>query len=82
MAITDRPVWGADVPISMPLPASEPRLVEMFGFAMTQYRLVHDLNSADYEALSVPVYAPDQPTGAEVRGDEALDSGVIQNGGA
>jgi len=82
MAITDRPVWGADVPISMPLPAAEQRLVPMFGFAMTQYRLVHDLSAADYEALAVSVYAPDQPTTDEVRGDAALDAGVAQNGSA
>ena len=67
------PVWGADVPISMPLPPDEPVMVEMHGFAMTQYRLVHDLTQADYEALAVPVYAPANPTGDVVPGDAALD---------
>lgn len=55
-----RPVWGADCPVSMPLPtpAGEPGLVGMSGFKMTQYRLVHDISGPDYENLSVPVYAP------------------------
>ena len=77
MAVTDRPAWGADVPISMPVPANEAVMVPMFGFAMTQYRLVHDMTSAEYEALSVPVYAPDAPTGQVVAGDAALDAGQV-----
>ena len=57
---TSRPVWGADCPVSMPLPppAEETKLVGMSGFAMTQYRLVHDITQVEYEALGVPVYAP------------------------
>lgn len=80
MAVTDRPAWGADVPVSMPLPADEPAMVGMFGFAMTQYRLVHDLSAADYEALSVPVYAPALPSGDTVPGDAAIDSGQVSDG--
>lgn len=55
-----RPVWGADCPVSMPLPppADEARLVGMFGFSFTRWRLVHDLSAADYETLSIPVFAP------------------------
>lgn len=53
-----RPVWGADVPVSMPVPAQEQVMVEMQGFAFTQYRLVPSITSAEYETLSVPVYAP------------------------
>lgn len=75
MAVTDRPAWGADVPISMPVPAAEPVMVEMFGFGMTQYRLVHDLTPAEYEALSVPVYAPAQATGKVVADDAGIDAG-------
>lgn len=82
MAVTDRPAWAADVPISMPLPASEPAMVPMFGFSMTQYRLVHDLSAAEYEALSVPVYAPEQPHGSTVAGDAAIDSGQVADDGA
>jgi hypothetical protein len=69
-----RPVWGADCPVSMPLPApaSEPRLVSMQGFSMTQYRLVHDITWVDYESLRVPVYAPS--TGASVPDDAAIDN--------
>lgn len=69
---TTRPVWGADCPVSMPLPAEEQPLVGMYGFAMTQYRLVHDLTSAEYEALAVPVYAPAEPANV-IRGDAAID---------
>jgi hypothetical protein len=70
------PAWGADVPISMPqpVPAGEPVMVEMYGFGMTQYRLVHDLSRADYESLAVPVYAPANPTGQTVAGDAAIDA--------
>lgn len=79
MAVTDRPAWGADVPISMPVPADEPVVVPMFGFGMTQFRLAHDLTPAEYEALSVPVYAPVQT--ADVIADDAqLDAtGVGSN---
>lgn len=76
MAVTDRPAWGADVPISMPLPPGEPVMVPMFGFGMTQFRLVHDLNAAEYEALAVPVYAPQQPGRDVVAGDAAIDNGT------
>lgn len=77
MTATDRPVWGADVPISMPMPVDEPGLVPMFGFTMTQYRLAHDLTSAEYEALSVPVYAPLQPPQQTIRDDADLDAGQV-----
>lgn len=74
MAVTDRPAWGADVPISMPVPASETPMVPMFGFSMTQYRLVHDISAAEYEALSVPVYGPVQQAGGAVADDAAIDA--------
>lgn len=75
MAVTDRPAWGADVPISMPVPAAEPAMVEMHGFSMTQYRLVHDITAAEYEELSVPVYAPaQQQGGGTVADDAAIDA--------
>jgi hypothetical protein len=80
VAITDRPVWGSDVPISMPLPAPEPQIVPMFGWAMTQFRLVHAISQADYENLAVPVYAPDQPSGDVVADDAAIDSGQVADG--
>jgi hypothetical protein len=69
-----RPIWGADCPVSMPLPApaSEPKLVNMYGFSMTQYRLVHDISQAEYESLRVPVYAPS--TGGSVADDAAIDN--------
>jgi hypothetical protein len=74
MPFNTAPVWGSDVPISMPLPAAEPVMVQMYGFGMTQYRLVHDLSQADYEALAVPVYAPANPTGNVVPGDANIDA--------
>jgi hypothetical protein len=74
VAVTDRPAWGADVPISMPVPVAEAVMVPMYGFGMTQYRLAPDLTSTEYEALSVPVYAPVQATGNVVAGDAAIDS--------
>ncbi len=75
MPIAERPAWGSDVPISMPMPADEAVLVPMFGFGMTQFRLVHDLSAAEYEALSVPVYAPSSGAGELIREDAAIDSG-------
>jgi hypothetical protein len=74
VAVTDRAAWGADVPVSMPLPAPEQPMVPMYGFAMTQYRLVHDITAVEYEALSVPVYAPVQATGDVVADDAAIDA--------
>jgi hypothetical protein len=74
MPVTDRPAWGADVPVSMPLPASEAVMVPMYGFGMTQYRLVHDLSQAEYESLSVPVYAPEDPQGTVIAGDAGIDA--------
>jgi hypothetical protein len=70
-----RPVWGADCPISMPVPApaTESKVVGMFGFSMTQYRLVHDITAAEYESLRVPVYAPINPA-AQQADDAAIDA--------
>jgi hypothetical protein len=77
-----RPVWGADVPISMPLPLppDEPILVEMYGLGMTQYRLVHDLTQREYEALSVPVYQPDDPSAPVSQDDASLDEAPPSGG--
>lgn len=71
---TSRPVWGADCPVSLPLPAPEGILVEMYGFGMTQYRLAHSITGADYEALQVPVYAPRDMSMPVVRDDAGIDS--------
>jgi hypothetical protein len=69
-----RPIWGADCPVSMPLPApaDEPRLINMFGFSFTQYRLVHDISAAEYESMSVPIYAPS--AGGSIADDAAIDN--------
>jgi hypothetical protein len=78
---TSRPVWGADCPVSMPLPppAGETKLVSMGGFAMTQYRLVHDISGTDYERLAVPVYAPS--AGAVIADDAGIDQRSRPGGG-
>jgi len=55
----------------LPPPADEARLVNMFGFSMTQYRLVHNISATDYEKLAVPVYAPS--TGITVADDRRID---------
>lgn len=69
------PAWGADVPISLPVPPDpgEPIMVEMYGFGVTQYRLVHVLTAADYERLSVPVYAPSRPDLPVINDDAWID---------
>jgi hypothetical protein len=64
----------------MPLPAAEPVMVQMYGFGITQYRLVHVLSQADYESLAVPVYAPASPTGNVIPGDAGID-GAAKSGG-
>lgn len=55
--------WGSDVPVSMPQPVPDgvASLVPMGGFTMTVNGLFHDLNRAEYEALSRPTYAPRDP---------------------
>lgn len=70
---TTRPLWGADCPISLPLPSGDPVLVPMQGFAMSQFRLVHDITAKEYEDLSVPVYAPYDPSLPTVADDAELD---------
>lgn len=80
MAVTDRPAWGADVPISMPVPVDEDIIVPMSGFGMTQFRLVPDMTSAEYADLAVPVYAPDSPQGTEVADDAGIDATGKFNG--
>jgi hypothetical protein len=60
----------------MPVPTGDTILVPMFGFAFSQYRLIHDITAADAEMLRVPVYAPasyGQGT-VTVRGDADLDA--------
>lgn len=73
--MTNRPIWSSDVPISMPEPTGDTALVPMYGFAMSQYRLVHDLTPAEYEDLRVTVAGPIDPGLTEVRGDEGLNRG-------
>lgn len=66
--------WGADCPVSMPLPPDEPVMVDMFGFAITQYRLVHSITEAEYEALAVPVFAPVRTDLPVIHDDAGIDA--------
>lgn len=74
MATTDRPVWAADVPISLPIAPAESVLVPMYGFGMTEFRLVHDISAAEREMLSRPTYAPDDPGMPTVRDDTGVEN--------
>jgi hypothetical protein len=78
MSANERPVWSSDTRISMPEPADEDSLVPMFGFAMTQYRLTHDISRSEMEELYRPSYAPHLPS-ADVSSD---DVGVNRTGQA
>jgi hypothetical protein len=50
--------WAADTPISMPLPAQYPILVDFGGFGFTEWGLQHNLNYAEWEELIQPDFAP------------------------
>lgn len=66
--------WGADVPVSLPQPLSEdnPGIIPMDGFCFTANGLFFDLSQADYDRISIPTYAPDNPQVPVVRYDEGL----------
>lgn len=68
-----RPVWSADCPVSMPEPTGDQKIVGMYGFAMSQYRLIHDITKVEYADLRVPVYAPRDPAQPQIQGDEAVN---------
>lgn len=70
---TNRPIWSSDVPISMPEPTGDTAIVPMYGFAMSQYRLIHDLTPVEYEALRITIASPLDPSLPEIRGDEGLE---------
>jgi hypothetical protein len=57
----------------VPAPSSEAKVVGMHGFSFTQYRLVHDITTVEYEGLRVPVYAPVNPA-AQVADDANIDA--------
>lgn len=61
MTINQPPVWSSDTRISVPEPPEENVLVSMYGFGMTQFRLVHDLTATEYEYMYRPSYAPEAP---------------------
>lgn len=69
MANAQRPVWSSDTKISVPLPPADGVLVPMYGFGWSQFGLVHDLSSSDYEYMRTPTYAPELPTGDVIYDD-------------
>lgn len=66
--------WGADVPISLPQPLTEdnPGIVPMDGFCFTASGLFHDLSQVDFDRISTPAFAPDNPQEQVIRYDEGL----------
>lgn len=66
----DMPIWSSDAPISMPVPSDDPVRIQMYGFGMTQYGIVHDLTGSEYEQLRSPTYAPELPPLDSVYDDE------------
>jgi hypothetical protein len=64
----------------MPVPAPEPILVPMFGFGMTQFRLVHNITQREYEQMSVPVFQPANPAQAVVNDSAAIDAAGAPKG--
>jgi hypothetical protein len=50
--------WSSDVPVSMPMPPVQARMVPMGGFVMTPGGLAHDISEVDYIQLSIPTYTP------------------------
>lgn len=67
---TSPPVWSSDTRISIPEAPTDPVLVPMNGFGVTQWGLVHDLTTTEQEFLRTPSYAPELPTEEVVYGDE------------
>lgn len=50
--------WGADTPISLPVPPDHPPLVDLGGFAFTAGGIAHHVTKADVEEISIPPFAP------------------------
>lgn len=58
-------VWGADVPISMPLPPdpSSPGLITVgAGWVMTAGGIAPDLDESTWEEVVAPTFAPMMPS--------------------
>lgn len=70
----DETYWSADVPVSMPLPPEQPARLSMSGFTFTDGGLAHDITQADYERLSVPDFAPENPSAEMVYEDTDVDA--------
>lgn len=50
--------WGADVPISMPVPGDAEVLVDMGAHGFTVNGLQHNLSTADLEEYMQPNFSP------------------------
>jgi hypothetical protein len=60
--------------VSLPQPLTEdnPGIIPMDGFCFTPHGLFFDLSAADYQRISTPTFAPDDPQRQVVRYDEGL----------
>lgn len=72
--MTEPVTWGADVPVSLPQPLDEdnPGIIPMDGFCFTERGLFFDLSQADFDRISTPTFAPDNPQETVIRYDEGL----------
>lgn len=50
--------WGSDVPISMPVPASDEILVDMGAFGFSLNGLQNNLSTSDLEEYNTPSFSP------------------------
>jgi hypothetical protein len=64
--------WGADVPISMPVPPKERIWVDFDGMGFTEHGIAHYINDNEWEELLTPTFAPSD----FVPGDEHPLSGA------
>lgn len=66
--------WGSDVPVSLPQPLDDDNtgIVPMDGFCFTSSGLFFDLSQADFQRISMPTFAPEDPQQETVRYDEGL----------
>lgn len=55
--------WGADVPISMPMPPDDKPLVDMGGFGFGINGICHVITEEERDAEAIPTFAP-PPQGA------------------
>lgn len=50
--------WGADVPVSMPVPPETKPLVDMGGFAFGVDGICHAITEEERDAYAIPTFGP------------------------